>query len=260
MDKKKKIMLWMRTMGEIPVDMGRFLLFLNIPDNVELTYKFTNGLPHCLAINEIIKSAVANDIDYTRFLDEDNIPEDRDCLKTLLEADKKTISWLVPSRTPMQWFHTLCVFDEKQDDQGKIGVDQYLNIPEWDDIFEIKACWFGCVLVHRDVFKKVCQTFHNFPTEMRTMRYYMIEWTPMSEEEIDYKHIKIPEWTVRYNKYVSEDMIFFERARRLTGVKMYAHKWVKCNHIGLNKIVNIEEDIEKANKKLPLFLSQRKKW
>jgi hypothetical protein len=73
-----------------------------------------------------------------------------------------------------------------------IAYDQYINLPE-EDIFEVAMCGFGCVLIHRDVFLKVYRTFHDFPTEMRTMWYYPLEDKIYSEEEIDYRNIKLPE-------------------------------------------------------------------
>jgi len=253
---KTKVLLGMRTMGDIPTDMVRFLLFLEIPDDVELSYWFTQSLPHCIWVNDIIRMWVHNEYDYIFFLDDDNIPENKDIFKKLLAMDKKIATGIVPSRTPMQWFHTLCIFKEQLDENSMIGYDQYINLPE-EETFEVAMCGFGCVLIHKDVFTKVYSTFHDFPTEMRTMRYYPLEDRVYSEEEIDYRNIKLPEWALRYKKYVSEDICFFERCKRLCDEKIRANKEIRCTHIGLPKLVRIKEDIEEANKDLPLTVA---KW
>jgi hypothetical protein len=92
---------------------------------------------------------------------------------------------------------------------------------------------------------------------MRTMWYYPLEDKIYSEEEIDYRNIKLPEWTLRYKKYVSEDICFMERCKWLTGEKIWANGKIRCSHIWLPKLVRIEEDIIKANKLYPLTVS---KW
>ena len=49
-------------------------------------------MPIMLARNNYLKTAIRQDFDYIRFLDDDNPPETSDALEILLSYDKKIIS------------------------------------------------------------------------------------------------------------------------------------------------------------------------
>ena len=75
---------------------------------------------------------------------------------------------------------------------------------------EIANCGMGCVLIEREVVQLVSEQFDR-PCEMRMVTYYQIDGEWIRDERVDYTKIK--DGTLRFKRYVSEDLLFFERAK-----------------------------------------------
>ena len=92
---------------------------------------------------------------------------------------------------------------------------------------------------------------------MRSMWYWITPEGNISEEQLDRENKKPGLWWTRYKKYVSEDILFFERAKYL-GYVLWATDSVTCTHISNPNIVNIREHISIPNQYLPLTISEWK--
>jgi hypothetical protein len=63
---------------------------------------------------------------------------------------------------------------------------------------------------------------------MKYMRYYKTPTGDISEDDIDV--YKLDDGIIRYRKYISEDVLLFERIKRL-GYKIRATSDVQCKHL-----------------------------
>jgi len=239
-----RIFLAMPTLWHVDIKMNAFLyaLLKTSKHDISIYHTARNDISH--ARNELIREFLKTNDDYLFFLDDDNPPESIHSIDKLIEARKPVISWLVPSRLPdKQWRHRICVFQEWMGKDWRHEYIQQFTIPEWPDVFEIANCGMGCVLIEREVVKLVAEEYDR-PCEMRVVWYYDWWWESwVRDERIDYTKIK--DWTVRFRRYMSEDLLFFERAREF-GVKLYAHKWVQCEHFGEQNIISIKSHIWKS--------------
>ena len=204
------------------------------------------------ARNTIINDFIKTDCTHLFFYDDDNPMENPWDIDKLLEVNQPVVTGLVPSRLP-DWsgVHRLCIFQQWVKESWELTYKQYINIPSWPEVFQIANCWMGCVLVRRDVVETIMKHFPR-PCEMKMCTYFWSdednEW--VRDELIDPSKIK--GWMLRFKRYLSEDLLFFERAWDL-GFPIYAHKGVKCTHLGEQPLVTIDTNINKANASLWLF-------
>lgn len=220
-----QVCIGMPSANWLNVNMASFLYQVVRAYDVNILH--TQRTEICSARNKIINEFLQTDSDYLLFLDDDNIPENLSFLESLIEADKDIISGLVPSRLPDHtWAHRLCVFDEETKQTGQHVYKQLYKIPDGDEIQEIVNFWMWCVLIKREVLEAMSAN-HTRPCEMRDVRYYKVDWHNIADYEID--PYWIPEWTLRYKRYMSEDLLFFEKAKKLW-YKTWIHKWVRCEH------------------------------
>ena len=239
--------------GTLPTSMASFLMQLAKTTKHDIYPVFINRTGIDQARNKFIEDFLTTDYDYLLFLDDDNPPEDINFLDKLIQANKPVITWLIPSRTPIaDWTHFLCIFTERIKSTWEHEYKQYVNIPEWPEIFEVANCGMWCVLIEREVVKLISEEFDR-PCEARMVWYYYDEdekqW--IRDERCDYDKLK--DWMKRFKRYMSEDLLFFERAKEF-GVKIYAHKWVRCSHIGNPEIIEVWKYIISNNYKLWLVL------
>ena len=240
-----RILIGMPTISWVPIQMASFLYALLKQSKHEISITHTNRMDISMARNVIMSDFMKSNNDYLLFLDDDNIPEDIFFLEKLLDIDLPVVSWLVPSRTPDgDWVYRLCIFREDIKDTGELINKQYIRIPH-NLPFEIDNCWMGCVLIKRGVVELITSQFPK-PCEMRMFTYFRNDNEWVRDDMIDYSKIK--DWTLRFNRYMSEDLLFFERARNLW-VKLYAHPDVRCTHIGEPNIISIDKHIL-SNKKM----------
>ena len=244
----------MPTLWSVPCEMAAFLYaFLKKNPHHDISICHTVRVDVARARNTLIKEFLKTDSDYLLFLDDDNVPDSTDFLDKMLEANKPVISWLVPSRRPDGGGrHRLCVFRQTTKESWGLAHEQYINIPEWPDVFPIDTCWMGCVLCKRDVIEIMAQSFE-MPCEIK-ISYYV--WSSedndwMREDMTDMTKIKVG--ALRFKRMLGEDLLFFERASFLW-INLYAHKGVTCSHIGDAWNINIDEHITKMNEWKWLFI------
>lgn len=225
-----KVLLWMPTMGSIPTSMARYIFSMPVPVWVELIFYTVDRLPHMASRNEIIKAGIVQQADYIWFLDDDNVPLEKDTLARLLSHNQNIVSWLVPSRKPdNEGKYRYCVFKLGFSPNGISLYDQYMKQPQ-DWLIEVATCGMGCVIIHKSVFKPVYERWGGMPCEMWMKWYYAIDWQWIMEDFVDVYNLK--DWQVRFRKYLSEDLSFFERAKYLLDERIYCDTTVKCTHIG----------------------------
>jgi len=106
-------------------------------------------------------------------------------------------------------------------------------------------------MIHRECLGKVYEKFEGHPCEMRYMWYRKTPQGDISEDDIDLYRLR--DGMIRYRRYVSEDVLLFERIKRL-GYKLRATKKVTCKHLSDGKRISIDEHITGKNKDLPLLL------
>jgi GT2 family glycosyltransferase len=127
-----------------------------------LGLKVIKGPWHDSARERIVQSrnmlreyALENDYDYFLSIEQDVIPEP-DMIQTLLCHGKQIVSGIVFNNLPVG--HKLermpMIYVEHPADPTGLW---YLSEKEWQkpQLIEVKACAFSCVLIHRDVLKKV---------------------------------------------------------------------------------------------------------
>lgn len=238
-----KVYIWMPAVnGSIPIEMASFLMALQKTTKHSVSVSFLPRADISHARNELIKDFLKTDNDYLLYLDDDNPPESIDFLDKLIEAKKPVISWLVPSRLPDgEWRHRLCIFQEWMKETWEHEYIQQFNVPS-GEVIEIANCGMGCVLIEREVVKLVVKEFDR-PCEMRMVWYYWDEedreW--IRDERTDYAKLK--DGTLRFKRYMSEDLLFFERAKEF-GIKLYANTGVKCTHIWNPSVISIKQHIK----------------
>jgi hypothetical protein len=224
-----KIVIAMPTLGVLDIRMATFLYALIKNSKHDLSIIHTPRADICQARNMLVREFMKMDADYLLFLDDDNIPEDVGFLDRLVAADKTVVTGLVPSRkADEQGRHRLCIFKERiTEDQGKHEYLQQFTIPEGPEVMKIANCGMGCVLIKRDVVKTVFENY-NMPFEMKMAWYFQDGDSWVRDDITDFS--KITDGVLRFQRYVSEDILFFERARD-AGVEIWCHKGVRCTHI-----------------------------
>lgn len=224
-----KVLIWIPTIdGRIPTEMADCLMNMDVKD-LEIWVAFTKrAIIHC-ARNAIANTAIEWWYDYLMFLDDDTIPEQKDFLKKLLSYDVDMITWLYMSRTT-PW---LTIFQWKPHDKT---VMEYLVYQPQDILamnrwaFEVEWAWSWCCLIKVPVLKKIYDEYHTRPYEYKTVEYVKTK---------NWSFIELSMWTIDQvwdwdmeccAKNMSEDMLFFERARRMW-YKLYATNEVLCKHL-----------------------------
>jgi len=139
------------------VDSLTSMLF-HVPSDVSIAVQFESGSLIYEARNNLAKRAIENEFDYILWLDSD-VVFNGDLLKRMIESlgDKEFLSGLYFTRKmPLRptLFET-CDFVDQED--GSVLIDwKYLkHIP--DDILQIAACGFGCVLMKTSLAAEIFQ-------------------------------------------------------------------------------------------------------
>lgn len=235
----KDIFIWMPTLWSLDTKMALFLYELLKTTSHNFTIFHTVRQDIVRARNNIIKEFLKTDCEYLLFLDDDNIPDSIDFIDRMLEARKHIISALIPTRTLSEnGNHLLCIFYENTNGYWEHQYWQYTNIPNWD-LTEIANCGMGCVMIKRNVIEDISKKYV-YPCMMWEYWYYQSGAGYLREDDIDI--YKLEEGRLRFKRFMSEDLLFFERCRWL-GYKIYAHKNVTCSHIWENKIITVKNHI-----------------
>jgi len=223
---------------KVPIEMAKYLMSLE-SDGIEIWFWHVVRQIIHRARNILMKEAIDWDFDHIRFLDDDNIPEQFDALKILLADWKDIVTGIYRGR---QYPNMLTVFKEKFDADWFVEYEPYtnLNVSKWP-VVEIANCGTGCVIISRKVICDMMEKYNEEPFEFPTMKYIK---TPEWVEEFTIEAMqKIPdwEWFKMCKKHISEDLLFFERAKRMW-YKIYADTRVTLDHIWLAEIVKVGEN------------------
>ena len=238
---KNKIYLAMPSWdGKIPVNMTSFLISLQKYSKHEIIPTFTSKSVTCNARNYLLEDFLKSDCSHILWLDDDNRPEDIFFIDKMISDNKDIVSALVPSRRPVKWDkHWLCILYEWFKETGEHEYLQYFEKPNINGLIEIANCWFGCVLMKKKVCKDILENFSH-PFEFRTVWYFKINSVWVRDDTVDYS--LITDWTLRFRRYMAEDLLFMERARNLW-YKIYADTEVYCNHIWDSNIITVKSHI-----------------
>lgn len=133
-------------------------LLFHIPKDVAVAVQYHPGSLIYDARNQLAKLAVENEFDYMLWLDSD-MSFEPDLLERLIEdiQGREFVSGLYFTRKPPKFKPTIfqkCDIKQK-DDQVGIEWEWVENIPS--EIFEIKACGFGCVFMSVKLIKAILE-------------------------------------------------------------------------------------------------------
>lgn len=197
---KKKILIAIPTAKYIESETFKSIYDLQIPDEYEAEFQFFYGY-NIAQIRNLI-AHWAERYDYLFSVDSDIVFE-KDTLKKLLSHNKDVVSGIYIQRKEEKVLEIYRL-------NGNGGVS---NIPfseiQGNQLAEISACGFGCVLIKSDVIRKI-----GYPQFIY-------------RDALDHKDT------------VSEDVYFCARAIE-EGFKIWADTTVLCEHIGNKKYKVIE--------------------
>lgn len=193
-------------MDSVPVEFAQSLRTLRKVGDVAVSF-----LPNSLiydARNRLSQQAIEGGFDYVLWLDSDMV-FGADTMERLFEdiKDKDFVSGLYFLRRPP--FEPVLYGEYSTKDDGRIHYEKIKEYPE--EIFEIGACGFGCVLMRTEMLINVALQERDF-------------FSPILG--------------------IGEDLSFCYRANRC-GYKMYCDPQIKCGHVGKTVIT---EEIYKAIK------------
>ena len=193
-----KILIAVPCMDQVPVPFCHSLALLRKPDNCVLTMK-TGSLIY-IARNELATAAIQSEADLVFWLDSDMVfqPDTLErMLKTLQEKDLDILTGLYFRRVPP---YSPVLFNKLEIDGVACKFSEWNQIP--DDLFEVGACGFGCVLMKTDVFFDVQSKYGNM-------------FAPIGNN--------------------GEDVAFCWRARQC-GYKIFCDPQLICGHVGYSVV------------------------
>ena len=193
-----KILIAVPCMDQVPVPFCHSLALLRKPDNCVLTMK-TGSLIY-IARNELATAAIQSEADLVFWLDSDMVfqPDTLErMLKTLQEKDLDILTGLYFRRVPP---YSPVLFNKLEIDGVACDFTEWKHIP--NDLFEVGACGFGCVLMKTDVFFDVQSKYGNM-------------FAPIGNN--------------------GEDVAFCWRARQC-GYKIFCDPSLICGHVGYSVV------------------------
>lgn len=185
----KKILIAIPTARYIEPDTFKSIYDLDIPDGYEVDFQYFYGY-RVDQVRNLIADWVVRGYDYLFSVDHD-VTFKSDTLRNLLSHNKPIVSGIYRQRLPEQMIE---IFDTNQ---NRMHITDVLG----HDLVQIGGCGFGCVLVKKEVFRKV-----GYP-------------------QFEYHH------AIDHNNTVSEDTDFCRKATR-AGFTIWCDPAVLCGHIG----------------------------
>lgn len=161
------------------------------------TYTFLTGMPFDHARNTGCQKVLELDFQWLFFLDDDTIPPP-DAIYRLLAHKKPIVSGLYYRRSPPLYPVML-----RETPAGKQWITEYKN----PDLIEVDYVGSGCLLIHRDVLRKVPQPW--------------FEW-------------KVDRGDLPPDQRMSEDFSFCQKARQ-NGYKIFVDTSIQCRHLGVGE-------------------------
>lgn len=191
-----KIQICVPAMDTVPTQfLGSIMSLQRTPDT---SMSVEMGTMIYLARNNLATKAMDNDIEWTMWFDSDMVFAPDTLIKLLTTAQERKIDILSAVCYRRKPPYSPVIFDKLNIDESNGWADytEPESIP--DEIFEVQAVGFGCILVNTRVFR-----------EVRNISYSMFQ--PI------------------FNN--SEDLSFCWRARK-AGFKIYADPSINIGHIG----------------------------
>lgn len=189
--------------------------------------------PIHIARNELLRRFLQDTTaEYIWFCDDDN-PPSQDVLQKLIDSNKDICSAIVPLRMWDNEWDLLNIFKYN----SEWGREHYTTL-EWIDqkVIEIANCWTGCVLISREVCRKIYE-IDKTPFAFEEWQYVQtldnkVERYKYQDYEDDWrdKYVEDLDWKIRIvNIPLSEDVCFFEKVKELW-YKLYADVSAECYH------------------------------
>lgn len=193
-----KILIAVPCMDQVPAPFCQSLAQLQKVGDCVLSMK-TGSLIYT-SRNSLATTAIQSEADFVFWLDSDMVFKPDTLIRmmdTLKKNDLDILSGLYFRRVPP---YSPVLFDKLDIDGVKADYSEYSKIP--DDLFEVGACGFGCVLMKTDVFFDVQSKFGNM-------------FAPIGNN--------------------GEDVAFCWRARQC-GYKVFCDPSVICGHVGYSVV------------------------
>lgn len=193
-----KILIAVPCMDQVPAPFCQSLAQLQKVGDCVLSMK-TGSLIYT-SRNSLATTAIQSEADFVFWLDSDMVFKPDTLVRmmdTLKKNDLDILSGLYFRRVPP---YSPVLFDKLDIDGVKADYSEYSKIP--DDLFEVGACGFGCVLMKTDVFFDVQSKFGNM-------------FAPIGNN--------------------GEDVAFCWRARQC-GYKVFCDPSVICGHVGYSVV------------------------
>ena len=193
-----KILIAVPCMDQVPAPFCNSLALLQKVGDCTLMMK--SGSLIYTSRNALATAAIQTEADYVFWLDSDMVFQPdilKRMLKTLQEKDLDMLTGLYFRRVPP---YSPVLFDKLEIDGIACDFTEWKRIP--DDLFEVGACGFGCVLMKTDVFFDVQSKFGNM-------------FAPIGNN--------------------GEDVAFCWRARQC-GYKIWCDPSVICGHVGYSVV------------------------
>lgn len=156
-----KILVAIPAMDSVPTQFRQALSMLQSDPEDDVSISFVVGSLVYSARNNLAKTAVDLGADWVFWLDSDMVfPPDtlQRMLKTCKEKDIDFLTGVYFRRVAP---FTPVLFKEMSDDGHE--AEEFKEIPK-DELFEVRACGFGCVLMKTNVIVDVFSTFMNMFT------------------------------------------------------------------------------------------------
>ena len=193
-----KILIAVPCMDQVPAPFCQSLAQLQKVGDCVLSMK-TGSLIYT-SRNSLATTAIQSEADFVFWLDSDMVFKPDTLVRmmdTLKKNDLDILTGLYFRRVPP---YSPVLFDKLDIDGVKADYSEYSKIP--DDLFEVGACGFGCVLMKTDVFFDVQSKFGNM-------------FAPIGNN--------------------GEDVAFCWRARQC-GYKIICDPSVICGHVGYSVV------------------------
>lgn len=193
-----KILIAVPCMDQVPAPFCNSLALLQKVGDCTLMMK--SGSLIYTSRNALATAAIQTEADYVFWLDSDMVFQPdilKRMLKTLQEKDLDILTGLYFRRVPP---YSPVLFDRLDIDGVQTKFTEFQSIP--DELFEVGACGFGCVLMKTDVFFDVQSKFGNM-------------FAPIGNN--------------------GEDVAFCWRARQC-GYKIFCDPQLICGHVGYSVV------------------------
>ncbi|MBQ3281687.1 MAG: glycosyltransferase [Eubacterium sp.] len=156
-----KILVAIPAMDSVPTQFRQALSMLQSDPEDDVSISFVVGSLVYSARNNLAKTAVDLGVDWVFWLDSDMVFPPDTLLRMLKTCKEQDIDFLTGVYFRRVAPFTPVLFKEMSDDGHE--AEEFKEIPK-DELFEVRACGFGCVLMKTNVIVDVFSTFMNMFT------------------------------------------------------------------------------------------------